>query len=29
MAFGSFERKTSSQPMAEINLVPLIDVVLV
>ncbi|GEP53431.1 ExbD/TolR family protein [Reyranella soli] len=29
MAFGSFERKTSSQPMAEINMVPLIDVVLV
>ena len=29
MAFGSFDRKTSSQPMAEINMVPLIDVVLV
>jgi biopolymer transport protein ExbD len=29
MAFGSFERKTSSTPMAEINMVPLIDVVLV
>ena len=29
MAFGSFERKTSSAPMAEINMVPLIDVVLV
>ncbi len=29
MAFGSFERKSSSQPMAEINMVPLIDVVLV
>jgi biopolymer transport protein ExbD len=29
MAFGSFNRKTSSQPMAEINMVPLIDVVLV
>jgi len=29
MAFGSFERKTSNQPMAEINMVPLIDVVLV
>ena len=29
MAFGRFERKTSSQPMAEINMVPLIDVVLV
>ena len=29
MAFGSFERKTSSQPMSEINMVPLIDVVLV
>lgn len=29
MAFGSFERKTSSSPMAEINMVPLIDVVLV
>ena len=26
MAFGSFDRKTSSQPMAEINMVPLIDV---
>src|SRR5213592_3892030 len=29
MAFGSFDRKTSSAPMAEINMVPLIDVVLV
>jgi biopolymer transport protein ExbD len=29
MAFGSFDRKTSSQPMSEINMVPLIDVVLV
>ena len=29
MAFGSFDRKTSNQPMAEINMVPLIDVVLV
>jgi len=29
MAFGSFDRKNSSQPMAEINMVPLIDVVLV
>ena len=29
MAFGSFDRKTGSQPMAEINMVPLIDVVLV
>ena len=29
MAFGSFEHKSSSQPMAEINMVPLIDVVLV
>jgi biopolymer transport protein ExbD len=29
MAFASFDRKTSSQPMAEINMVPLIDVVLV
>ena len=29
MAFGRFDRKTSSQPMAEINMVPLIDVVLV
>ena len=29
MAFGSFDRKTASQPMAEINMVPLIDVVLV
>ena len=29
MAFGSFERKSASQPMAEINMVPLIDVVLV
>ena len=29
MAFGSFERKSSQTPMAEINMVPLIDVVLV
>ena len=29
MAFGSFERKSKSQPMSEINMVPLIDVVLV
>ena len=29
MAFGSFDRKPNSQPMAEINMVPLIDVVLV
>jgi biopolymer transport protein ExbD len=29
MAFASFDRKTASQPMAEINMVPLIDVVLV
>ena len=29
MAFGSFDRKSSSRPMAEINMVPLIDVVLV
>ena len=29
MAFGSLDRKTSSQPMAEINMVPLIDVMLV
>ena len=29
MAFGSFDRKNSSGPMAEINMVPLIDVVLV
>jgi biopolymer transport protein ExbD len=29
MAFGSFDRKSSSQPMSEINMVPLIDVVLV
>lgn len=29
MAFGSLDRKSSSQPMAEINMVPLIDVVLV
>ena len=29
MAFGSFDRKTASQPMAEINMVPLIDVALV
>ena len=29
MAFGSFDRKNGSTPMAEINMVPLIDVVLV
>jgi biopolymer transport protein ExbD len=29
MAFGSFDRKSGQQPMAEINMVPLIDVVLV
>ena len=29
MAFASFDRKTSGQPMAEINMVPLIDVALV
>ena len=29
MAFASFDRKSSGQPMAEINMVPLIDVVLV
>ena len=29
MAFGSFDRKNASQPMAEINMVPLIDVALV
>lgn len=29
MAFGSFDRKPGSQPMAEINMVPLIDVALV
>ena len=29
MAFGSFDRKSGSQPMAEINMVPLIDVALV
>ncbi len=29
MAFASFDRKSSLQPMAEINMVPLIDVVLV
>lgn len=29
MSFGSFDRKNSSQPMSEINMVPLIDVVLV
>src|SRR5215467_5209982 len=29
MAFASFDRKSSSQPMAEINMVPLIDVALV
>ena len=29
MAFASFDRKTSNTPMAEINMVPLIDVVLV
>jgi biopolymer transport protein ExbD len=29
MAFGSFDRRSSSQPMAEINMVPLIYVALV
>ncbi len=29
MAFASFDRKSAQQPMAEINMVPLIDVVLV
>src|SRR5579862_5883532 len=29
MAFGSFDRKNASAPMAEINMVPLIDVALV
>ncbi|MFI5002852.1 MAG: ExbD/TolR family protein [Reyranellales bacterium] len=29
MAFASFDRKSSPQPMADINMVPLIDVVLV
>jgi biopolymer transport protein ExbD len=29
MAFGSFDRKSTNQPMAEINMVPLIDVALV
>ena len=29
MAFGSFDRKSSNAPMAEINMVPLIDVMLV
>ncbi len=29
MAFASFDKKSSSAPMAEINMVPLIDVVLV
>jgi biopolymer transport protein ExbD len=29
MAFASFDRKSGQQPMAEINMVPLIDVVLV
>ena len=29
MAFASFDRKTAGQPMAEINMVPLIDVSLV
>jgi len=29
MAFASFDRKTSGQPMAEINMVPLIDIALV
>jgi biopolymer transport protein ExbD len=29
MAFGGFSRNQSSQPMAEINMVPLIDVMLV
>ena len=29
MAFGNFERKGGSAPMAEINMIPLIDVMLV
>ena len=29
MAFGSFDQKASNAPMAEINMVPLIDVMLV
>jgi biopolymer transport protein ExbD len=29
MAFGSFENSGSSQPMAEINTTPLVDVMLV
>ena len=29
MAFGSLDRKSANAPMAEINMVPLIDVVLV
>ena len=29
MAFGSFERSPSAAPMAEINMIPLIDVMLV
>jgi biopolymer transport protein ExbD len=29
MAFASFERKTASAPLADINMVPLIDVMLV
>ena len=29
MAFGSFDRRSGNQPMAEINMVPLIDVALV
>ncbi|HQY08596.1 MAG TPA: biopolymer transporter ExbD, partial [Burkholderiaceae bacterium] len=29
MAFASFDRKTAGAPMAEINMVPLIDVMLV
>ncbi len=29
MAFGNFERKGSAMPMAEINMIPLIDVMLV
>jgi biopolymer transport protein ExbD len=29
MAFGTFDRKSGNQPMAEINMVPLIDVALV
>ena len=29
MAFASFDRKSSSQPMAEINTTPLVDVMLV